>query len=96
MIYAPLYLIRRIGAEGEVDRTLASSPKVTPIAHKTANTRKQATVAHYYYGATQQQGRQHTTRQHGTELSSRTVTSSLSGALVTHDEYRTFKLVRVV
>ena len=46
---------KKIGAEGEVDRTLASSPTVTPRAHKTTNTIKQATVAHYYYGATQHQ-----------------------------------------
>src|SRR4051812_45624967 len=54
MIYAPPYLIRR-RAEGEVDRTLASSPTVTPIAHKTTNTRRQATAHHYYYGATHDQ-----------------------------------------
>ena len=45
----------KIGAEGEVDRTLATSPKVTPRAQKTANTGKQATVAHYYYGASHDQ-----------------------------------------
>ena len=55
MIYAPPYLMRRIGAEGEVDRTLASSLKVTLKGHKTANTGKQATVAHYYYGASHDQ-----------------------------------------
>src|SRR3954469_2711675 len=33
MIYAPPYLIRR-RAEGEVDRTRASSPTVNPRAHK--------------------------------------------------------------
>src|SRR3954465_2949405 len=46
MIYAPPYLIRRVGAEGEVDRTLASSPTVTPRAHMTASTGKQATSKH--------------------------------------------------
>ena len=83
---------KKIGAEGVVDRTLASAPKVTPKAHKTANTGKQATVAHYYYGANtskhQQEGNtiQCTTAAH---LPSRAVTNRLSGALVTHDEYRT-------
>ena len=49
------------GAEGEVDRTLASSPTVTPVAHKTINTVKQATVAHYYYGAPHDQKASHDT-----------------------------------
>ena len=87
---------KKIGAEGEVDRTLASSPMVTPVAHKTANTRKQSMVAHYYYGASHDQRRQHMTRQRDTDLSSRTVTNSLSGVSVTHDEYRTFMVVQVV
>src|SRR3954468_18544086 len=43
MIYAPPYLIRR-RAEGEVDRTLAMSPTVTPGAHKATNTGKQTTA----------------------------------------------------
>src|SRR4051812_43802796 len=55
MIYSPPYLMRRVGAEGEVGRTLASSPTLTPIAHKAVNTGKQTTVHHYYYGATQDQ-----------------------------------------
>src|ERR1044071_2254708 len=37
---------KKIGAEGEVDRTLASSPTVTPVAHKTVNTGKQSTSKH--------------------------------------------------
>ena len=87
---------KKIGAEGEVDRTLASSPTVTPVAHKTANTGKQSTVAHYYYGASQDQRRQHTSQQRDTALLSGTVTNSLSGVSVTHDEYRTFTVVQVV
>ena len=35
-----------MGAEGVVDRTLATSPKVTPVAHKTVNTGKQAMSKH--------------------------------------------------
>ena len=46
---------KKIGAEGEADRTLASSPTVTPVAHRTVNTGKQSTVAHYYYGASHDQ-----------------------------------------
>src|SRR3954451_2570253 len=43
MIYAPPYLMRRVGAEGEVGRTLATSQTVTPRAHKATNTGKQTT-----------------------------------------------------
>ena len=92
MIYAPPYLIRR-SVEGEVDRTLASSPTVTPRAQKTANTGKQATVAHYYYGANTSKHQQEGNTRHRTKAShlpSRTVTNRLSGVPVTHDEYRTF------
>src|ERR1043165_4922104 len=46
MIYAPPLPYKKIGAEGEVDRTLASSPTVTPRAHKAVNTRKQSTSKH--------------------------------------------------
>ena len=49
----------KIGAEGEVDRTLASSSTVTPVAHKMVNTGKQATVAHYYYIAPHDQKASH-------------------------------------
>src|ERR1041384_8203352 len=72
MINAPPYLIRR-RSEGEVDRMLARSPTITPVAHKTANTGKQSTVAHYYYGASHDQ-RQHIARQRDTDLSSSTAT----------------------
>ena len=37
---------KKIGAEGEVDRMLASSPKVTPRAHKAVNTGNQSTRKH--------------------------------------------------
>src|SRR4051812_25501163 len=94
MIYAPPYLIRR-RAEGEVDRTLASSPTVTPVAHKTVNTGKQTTVHHYYYGATQDQEGNTIQRTTASHLPSRAVTNKLSGASVTHDDVaclRWFKL----
>ena len=44
-------LDKKIGAEGEVDRTLTLSPKLTPVAHKAVNTGKQSTGYHYHYGA---------------------------------------------
>ena len=81
--------MRRIGAEGEVDCTLASSPKGTRGSTQEGNTGKQETVAHYYYeaimGKHQREGnmRQRTTASH---LPSRAVTSRLSGVLVTHDD----------
>ena len=37
---------KNIDAEGEVDRTLATSSKVTPRAHKAVNTGKQSTGKH--------------------------------------------------
>src|SRR3954462_13136944 len=55
MIYTPPYLIRRSVPKVKSIRTLASSLTVTPVAHKTTNTGKQAIVAHYYYRATQDQ-----------------------------------------
>ena len=53
---------KKIGAEGEVDwsRTRNVSDD-NPGAHKTANTGKQATVAHYYYGAPHDQKASHDT-----------------------------------
>jgi len=43
-------------AEGEVDRSRTRNVSDdNPGAHKTANTGKQATVAHYYYGASHYQ-----------------------------------------
>src|SRR3954471_2008920 len=55
MIYAPPYLIRR-RSEGDVDRSRTRNVSDdNPGAHKTANTRKQSTVHHYYYGASQDQ-----------------------------------------
>src|SRR3954467_10711988 len=56
MIYAPPYLIRRVGAEGEVGRSRTRNVSDdNPIALKTINTGKQTTVHHYYYGAPQDQ-----------------------------------------
>ena len=55
MIYAPPYLTRR-RSEGDVDRARTRNVSDdNPGAHKTANTGKQATVAHYYYGASHNQ-----------------------------------------
>src|SRR4051812_28110134 len=96
MIYAPPFLIRR-RAEGEVDRTLATSPTVTPRAQKATNTGKQTTVHHYYYGAPQDQGGNTIQRTTTSHLPSRAVTNKLSGASVTHDDVarlRWFKLFR--
>ena len=53
IIYAPPYLIRR--SVPKVKSIARSHSDDNPGAHKTANTGKQATVAHYYYGATQHQ-----------------------------------------
>src|SRR4051812_29647917 len=50
MIYAPPYLIRRsVPKVKSIDHELATSPTVTPRAHKAVNTGRQTTVAHYYY-----------------------------------------------
>ena len=79
MIYAPPYLMRRRKPKVKsTDHELATSPTITPSTQD-GNTGKQATVHHYYYGATHQQGKHHTTRQRDTDLPSRTVTSRLSG-----------------
>src|ERR1044072_4132169 len=58
MIYAPPYLIGR-RSEGDVDRSQTRNVSDdNPRAHKTANTGKQSTVHHYYYGATQSSNEQ--------------------------------------
>ena len=96
MIYAPPYLIRR-RAEGEVDRTLVVSdgnPESTQDGKHWKAINEQ--VLYYYEAYTskhQQEGntRHRTTTSH---LPSRTVANRLSGASVTHDEYRT--VVQVV
>src|SRR4051812_15425440 len=94
MIYAPPYLIRRsVSKVKSIDHKLATSPTVTPKAHKAANTGKQATVAHYYYEATPDQEGNTIQRTTASHLPSRAVTNRLSGASVTHDEYRTFTVV---
>src|SRR4051812_17298843 len=55
MIYAPPYLIRR-RSEGDVDRSRTRNVSDdNPGAHKTANTGKQETMHHYYYGASHDQ-----------------------------------------
>ena len=79
-----------------IDHELATSPKVPAEAHTKETLESNQRQALYYYGAPHDQRRQHTTRQRGTDLSPRTVANSLSGASVTHDEYRTFTVVQVV
>ena len=54
MIYAPPYLIRR-RAKGEVDRTLATSPKVPAETHTKETLESNQRLHHYYNGATQAQ-----------------------------------------
>src|ERR1043165_7836248 len=89
MIYAPPYLIRR-RSEGDVDRSRTRNVSDdNPGGHKTATLESKQrlhtiTTEHHTIKI------HHTTWPRGTELSSRTVTNSLSGVLVTHDEYRTF------
>src|ERR1041384_2929191 len=91
MIYAPPYLIRRsVPKVKSNDHELATSPTITPGAPKAANTGKQATVHHDYYGASHDQEGNTIQRTTASRLPSRAVTNRLSGALVTHDEYHTF------
>ena len=81
----------KIGAEGEVDRVLASSPTVTPRAHKTTNTGKKAMVHHYYYGETQDQDG-NTRHRNAIRIYRRErLLTSLGGVSATHDEYRTLR-----
>src|SRR3954463_3316181 len=87
MIYAPPYLIRRpVPKVKSIDNELATSPTATPVAHKTTNTGKQATVAHYYYEATKDHEDNTIQRTTTSHLPSRAVTNKLSGASVTHDD----------
>ena len=69
MIYAPPYLIRR-RSKGDVDRSRTRNVSDdNPGAHKTANTGKQATVAHYSYRAPHDQKASHdTATQYGSIL----------------------------
>ena len=55
MIYAPPYLIRRSVPKVKSIARAHRLLRVTPRVHKTVNTGKQATVAHYYYGASHDQ-----------------------------------------
>src|SRR3954471_24312326 len=86
MIYAPPYLIRR-RSEGDVDRSRTHNVSDdNPGAHKTATLEsKQRSTSRSKDNTTQR-----TTASH---LPSRAVTNRLSGASVTHDEYRTFTVV---
>ena len=62
MIYAPPYLIRRSVPKVKLIACSHRHPTVTPVAHKTTNTGKQSTVAHYYYGAPHDQKASHDTK----------------------------------
>ena len=92
MIYAPPYLMRRRKPKVKSIARSQRHPSVTPVAHKTATLEASNEQAFYYYEANtskhQQEGNtiQRTTASH---LPSRVVTNRLSGALVTHDGYRT-------
>src|SRR4051812_20453045 len=55
MIYAPPYLIGRSVPKVKSIARSQRHPTVTPRVHNAANTEKQATVHHYYYGSTQHQ-----------------------------------------
>src|SRR3954462_12211072 len=79
MIYAPPYLIRG-RSEGDVDRsrTRNVSERSRGSTHE-GNTGKQATVAPLLLRSNTRSRRHNTTRQRGTDLSSRTVTNNLSG-----------------
>ena len=91
MIYAPPYMIRRSVPKVKSIARLHRHPMVTPRAHKMINTGKQSTSKHSITTEHHTIKRHHTTRQSGTDLSSRTVTNSLSGVSVTHDGYRTLR-----
>src|SRR4051812_22718680 len=82
MIYAPPYLIRR-RSEGDVDRsrTRNVSERSRGSTHE-GNTGKQSTGKHSITTEQHKTNRHHTTQQRDTELSSRTVTSKLSGVSV--------------
>src|SRR3954463_13048869 len=95
MIYAPPLPDKKTTAEGEVDRTLASSSDGNPEITQDGNTGKQATLHHYYYGAPHEQEGNTIQRTTASHLPSRAVTNKLSGASVTHDDVarlRWFKL----
>ena len=77
---------KKIGAEGEVDRTLASSPTVTPRHTRRQPLEIKQRASTLLLRSTTRSRRHHTTRQRDTGLSSRTVTNRLSGVLVTHDD----------
>src|SRR3954467_2599422 len=96
MIYAPPYLMRGVGAEGEVGRTLATSPTITRLHARRQTLESKQRLHHYYYGAPQDQEGNTIQRTMASHLPSRAVTNRLSGASVTHDGYRTFTVVQVV
>src|SRR3954466_13513472 len=91
MIYAPPYLIRR-RVEGEVDRTLASSPTV-PGSTQDGKHWKANNGAPLLLRSNTRSRRQHNTTHYGIAPTVESGTNKLSGASVTHDEYRPFTVV---
>ena len=89
MIYAPPYLIRRRRRRWSRSHARNVSDGNPGSTHDGKHWKANNGAPLLLRSITRSR-RHHTTRQRGTDLSSRTVTSSLSGVSVTHDEYRTF------
>ena len=88
MIYAPPCL-EIDGAEGVVDRSLATSPRVSAGAHKKEILERQSTEMKLLLRSNHsRQGSrgQHETRHYDTDLPSRAVTNRLSEVPVTHED----------
>src|SRR3954471_21706712 len=95
MIYAPPYLMRRRrrGCSRSHARIVSEGNPESTQDGKHWKTFNGCTLL---LRSITRSRRQHIARQRDTDLSSRTVTNSLSGAPVTHDECRTFTVVQVV
>src|SRR3954469_16277332 len=88
MIYAPPYLIRRQKLKVKsIARSHVSDDNPESTRRQTLESKQR--LHHYYYGAPQDQEGHTIQRTTTSHLPSRGVTNSLSGASVTHDEYRT-------
>src|SRR4051812_11474244 len=95
MIYAPPYLIRESAPKV---KSIARSHRLdgNPEGTQGGKHWKASNGAPLLLRSTTRSRRQHIARQRHTDLSSRTVTNSLSGVSVTHDKYRTLIRVQVV
>ena len=95
MIYAPPYLIRRTVPKV---KSTARSHRLDGNPESTQDGKhwKASNGCTLLLWSITRSRRQYIARQRDTNLSSRTVTNSLSGVSITHDEYRTFKVVQVV